>query len=56
MDETLQLNSNLQNAHKGMDDILGSGSGILSGLRAQRSTLKVRESDLKQDPQIKDIN
>lgn len=40
MDETLQLNSNLQNAHKGMDDILGSGSGILSGLRAQRSTLK----------------
>ncbi|KAM6957321.1 Golgi SNAP receptor complex member 2 [Aplochiton taeniatus] len=40
IDETLQLNSNLHNAHKGMDDLLGSGSGILSGLRDQRGTLK----------------
>ncbi|TWW70196.1 Golgi SNAP receptor complex member 2 27 kDa [Takifugu flavidus] len=40
IDETLQLNSNLHNAHRGMDDLLGSGSSILNGLRDQRSTLK----------------
>lgn len=46
IDETLQLNSNLHNAHRGMDDLLGSGSSILNGLRDQRSTLKVRTCDL----------
>ncbi|XP_012681134.1 Golgi SNAP receptor complex member 2 [Clupea harengus] len=40
IDETLQLNTNLNNAHRGMDDLLGSGSGILNGLRDQRGTLK----------------
>ncbi|XP_016324104.1 Golgi SNAP receptor complex member 2-like [Sinocyclocheilus anshuiensis] len=40
IDETLQFNSGLQNAHRGMDDLLGSGSSILNGLRDQRSTLK----------------
>ncbi|XP_064842160.1 Golgi SNAP receptor complex member 2-like [Oncorhynchus masou masou] len=40
IDETLQLNSSLNNAHKGMDDLLGSGSSILTGLRDQRDTLK----------------
>ncbi|AWP19189.1 putative Golgi SNAP receptor complex member 2 [Scophthalmus maximus] len=40
MDETLQQNSNLHNAHRGMDDLLGSSSSILNGLRDQRSTLK----------------
>ncbi|KAG7243550.1 hypothetical protein INR49_011106 [Caranx melampygus] len=40
IDETLQFNSSLHNAHKGMDDLLGSGSSILNGLRDQRSTLK----------------
>ncbi|CAL8265256.1 Golgi SNAP receptor complex member 2 [Gadus morhua] len=40
MDETLQMNSNLHNAHQGMDDLLGSGSSILNGLRDQRGTLK----------------
>nr|XP_046162953.1 Golgi SNAP receptor complex member 2-like isoform X1 [Oncorhynchus gorbuscha] len=40
IDETLQLNSNLNNAHRGMDDLLGSGSSILTGLRDQRGTLK----------------
>ncbi|NP_955982.1 Golgi SNAP receptor complex member 2 [Danio rerio] len=40
IDETLQFNSSLQNAHRGMDDLLGSGSSILNGLRDQRSTLK----------------
>uniref|UniRef100_A0A8C7GVL8 Golgi SNAP receptor complex member 2 n=1 Tax=Oncorhynchus kisutch TaxID=8019 RepID=A0A8C7GVL8_ONCKI len=40
IDETLQLNSNLNNAHRGMDDLLGSGSSILTGLRDQRDTLK----------------
>lgn len=41
IDETLQLNSNLHNAHGHMDNLLGSGTGILTGLRDQRSTLKV---------------
>ncbi|XP_010872864.1 Golgi SNAP receptor complex member 2 [Esox lucius] len=40
IDETLQFNTNLNNAHKGMDDLLGSGSSILTGLRDQRGTLK----------------
>ncbi|KAJ0001211.1 hypothetical protein NQD34_006231 [Periophthalmus magnuspinnatus] len=40
IDETLQLNSSLHNAHRGMDDLLGSGCGILNGLRDQRGTLK----------------
>uniref|UniRef100_A0A8C6WYE1 Golgi SNAP receptor complex member 2 n=1 Tax=Neogobius melanostomus TaxID=47308 RepID=A0A8C6WYE1_9GOBI len=40
IDETLQLNSSLNNAHRGMDDLLGSGSSILNGLRDQRGTLK----------------
>ncbi|XP_039767065.1 Golgi SNAP receptor complex member 2-like isoform X1 [Ornithorhynchus anatinus] len=42
MDETLQLNSSLQKAHHGMDDLIGGGHSILEGLRAQRLTLKVR--------------
>lgn len=41
IDETLQLNTNLHNAHRGMDDLIGSGSSILNGLRDQRGTLKV---------------
>lgn len=41
IDETLQFNTNLHNAHRGMDDLLGSGTSILNGLRDQRSTLKV---------------
>ncbi|XP_056608693.1 Golgi SNAP receptor complex member 2-like [Triplophysa dalaica] len=40
IDETLQFNTNLYNAHRGVDDLLGSGSSILNGLRDQRSTLK----------------
>ncbi|KAG7269591.1 hypothetical protein CRUP_028643 [Coryphaenoides rupestris] len=40
MDETLQMNSNLHNAHRGMDDLLGSGASVLNGLRDQRGTLK----------------
>ncbi|KAI1896508.1 hypothetical protein AGOR_G00095500 [Albula goreensis] len=40
IDETLQFNSSLHNAHRGMDDLLGSGSSILDGLRDQRGTLK----------------
>lgn len=47
IDETLQLNSNLNNAHRGMDDLLGSGSSILTGLRDQRGTLKVCVSPYK---------
>lgn len=41
IDETLQFNSSLHNAHREMDDLIGSGSSILNGLRDQRSTLKV---------------
>lgn len=40
IDETLQLNSSVRNAHQGIDDLLGSGSNILDGLRDQRKTLK----------------
>ncbi|XP_060758053.1 Golgi SNAP receptor complex member 2 [Neoarius graeffei] len=40
IDDTLQFNSSLHNAHRNMDDLLGSGSSILNGLRDQRSTLK----------------
>ncbi|XP_017314679.1 Golgi SNAP receptor complex member 2 [Ictalurus punctatus] len=40
IDDTLQFNSSLHSAHRGMDDLLGSGSSILNGLRDQRSTLK----------------
>ena len=41
IDETLQFNSSLHDAHRGMDDLLGSGGSILGGLRDQRGTLKV---------------
>ncbi|XP_026885594.1 Golgi SNAP receptor complex member 2 [Electrophorus electricus] len=40
IDDTLQFNSSLHSAHRGMDDLLGSGSSIINGLRDQRSTLK----------------
>ncbi|XP_034567436.1 Golgi SNAP receptor complex member 2 isoform X1 [Notolabrus celidotus] len=40
IDDTIHLNSNLQTAHRGIDEILDTGSGILNGLRDQRSTLK----------------
>ncbi|XP_032890995.1 Golgi SNAP receptor complex member 2 isoform X2 [Amblyraja radiata] len=40
IDESLQFKTSLHNAHKGMDDLLGSGSSILTGLRDQRMTLK----------------
>lgn len=40
IDETLQFNSSVRNAHQGMDDLLGSGTSILEGLRDQRKTLK----------------
>ncbi|XP_063156635.1 Golgi SNAP receptor complex member 2 isoform X1 [Candoia aspera] len=40
IDETLQFNESLQNAHRGMDDLIGSGTSILQGLREQRVTLK----------------
>uniref|UniRef100_A0A8B9UB55 Golgi SNAP receptor complex member 2 n=1 Tax=Anas zonorhyncha TaxID=75864 RepID=A0A8B9UB55_9AVES len=41
IDETLQFNESLQNAHRGMDDLIGSGTNILQGLRDQRVTLKM---------------
>ncbi|XP_015516507.1 Golgi SNAP receptor complex member 2 [Neodiprion pinetum] len=40
IDHNLQHNSSLRNATHGMDDLIQHGSGILEGLRSQRSTLK----------------
>uniref|UniRef100_A0A1B6DPV0 Golgi SNAP receptor complex member 2 n=2 Tax=Clastoptera arizonana TaxID=38151 RepID=A0A1B6DPV0_9HEMI len=40
IDHSLQHNMSLQNANKGVDDMLLSGSGILENLRDQRNTLK----------------
>lgn len=44
IDETLQFNESLQSAHRGMDELIGSGTNILQGLRDQRVTLKVGAS------------
>lgn len=46
IDDTLQFNESLQNAHRGMDELIGSGTHILQGLRDQRVTLKVGASFL----------
>ncbi|CAB3987782.1 Golgi SNAP receptor complex member 2-like [Paramuricea clavata] len=40
IDHALQHNSSLHNASQGVDDLLGSGSSILTNLREQRITLK----------------
>ena len=40
IDHALQHNTSLQNAHRGMDDLLGSGSSILTNLREQKVSLK----------------
>jgi hypothetical protein len=40
IDHALQHNSSLHNASQGVDDLLGSGSSILTNLREQRVTLK----------------
>lgn len=40
IDHALQHNNSLQNANRGMDDLLGSGQTILDNLKEQRGTLK----------------
>ncbi|GBM86709.1 Golgi SNAP receptor complex member 2 [Araneus ventricosus] len=40
IDHSLQHNTSLQNANRGMDDLLGSGESILTNMREQRMTLK----------------
>ena len=40
IDAALQHNNAMYSAHRGMDDMLSSGSAILGNLREQRSTLK----------------
>lgn len=40
IDHALQHNTSLQNADRGISDLLGSGSSILTSLRDQRLTLK----------------
>ena len=41
IDHALQHNMSLQNADRGISDLLSSGSSILTSLRDQRVTLKV---------------
>ena len=40
IDHALQHNTRLHGASQGVDDLIGSGSSILSNLREQRVTLK----------------
>lgn len=40
IDHALQHNTSLQNAHRGVDELLGSGTSILTNLREQKVTLK----------------
>ena len=40
IDHNVQHNNSLRNASSGVDNLLQYGSGILEGLRSQRSTLK----------------
>ncbi|XP_054252544.1 Golgi SNAP receptor complex member 2 [Indicator indicator] len=46
IDESLQLTESLQSAHRGMDELIGSGTSILQGLRDQRVTLKGTQKKL----------
>ncbi|KAL1379321.1 hypothetical protein pipiens_014980 [Culex pipiens pipiens] len=40
IDYSLQHNNSMQNAHRGVDEMLWTGSSVLDGLRSQRETLK----------------
>lgn len=40
IDHALRHNNSLQNAHQGLDDLLGSGRSVIENLREQRGTLK----------------
>lgn len=40
IDQALQHNTSLQNSNRGIDDLIGSGTNILTNLRDQRDTLK----------------
>ena len=40
IDHALQHNTSLQNSNRAIDDLLGSGQGILENLREQRGVLK----------------
>uniref|UniRef100_A0A023FFN8 Putative golgi snap receptor complex member 2 n=1 Tax=Amblyomma cajennense TaxID=34607 RepID=A0A023FFN8_AMBCJ len=40
IDESLQFHSRAQSANRNVDDLIGSGSSILTSLREQRTTLK----------------
>lgn len=40
IDHSLQQHNSMTNAHRGVDDMLTSGSNILGNLRGQRDTLK----------------
>ena len=51
IDHALQHNSSLQNADRGVSDLLSSGSSILKSLRDQRVTLKVCSQQVFKKPQ-----
>lgn len=40
LDYSLQHNTQMNNAHRGVDDMISTGSGILESLRNQRELLK----------------
>lgn len=40
IDHSLQHNTGLQNAHHGMDELLGAGTSVLNNLREQKVSLK----------------
>ena len=40
IDHSLQHHNSMMNAHRGVDDMIASGSNILGSLRSQRDTLK----------------
>lgn len=40
IDQALQQHTSLQNAHRSVDELIGSGVGVLENLRDQRTTLK----------------
>jgi Golgi SNAP receptor complex protein 2 len=44
LDHSLQHNSQMQNAHRGVDDMLSTGNNIMSSLKFQRDILKGAKS------------
>ena len=56
IDHALQHNTSLQNADRGISDLLSSGSSILKSLRDQRVTLKVCSQQVFKKPQLQSVS